>query len=482
LFLCFERLLFPSCIVHQYLHPFLYYGDKMMASKGSLQHDRRQEIRNIVSIGITVVASASTWFFFYYRHQQQKRIRKLESRQEPTNFSSAYESLIGNTPLVKLPRLSRILQRDVYVKMESMNPGGTGKDRAAWAMLHAAEQEGTLPPPIQEHSHEINHAVTTKAPTHVPQNETEQSYETAIWQAMRASRTGGLVVEGTSGSTGISLATLCACRGHACLVVLPDDQAYEKQKILQTLQAHVLIVPNVSISNPKHYVNIARRLAQYARNQMNIPAVFVDQFENQANVQCHAHVTGREVLAQCPTLDAFVMSAGTGGTLAGIGTFLRQHRPTCRIVLVDPPGSALYNKIQYGVAYTTEQQERGLLRHRYDTLAEGIGLDRVTQNLAYGLECIDEAVRVSDQDAVDMAHWMLQNEGLWVGSSSAMNVVGAIETAWKLSPGSRVVTVICDSGSRHLTRFWNRDFILERGLRWPRDQEKELLPACLEHR
>lgn len=443
----------------------------------------------MISLGVTAVASA-TWFLYkkHYHHRQQQKGRR--SLSQPSNkTSSAYENLIGSTPLVKLPRLSHYLQRDVYVKMENMNPGGTGKDRAAWAMLHAAEQDGTLPPPIQDHDNgTTNRSNSTISPTTAtpfsqsPQNEVERKYATTIQQAMQASRTGGLVVEGTSGSTGISLATLCACRGHACLVVLPDDQAHEKQKILQTLQAHVLIVPNVSISNPKHYVNIARRLAQYARNRMDIPAVFVDQFENEANVQCHAQVTGKELLSQCPTVDAFVMSSGTGGTLAGIGTFIRQHRPSCRVVLVDPPGSALYNKINFGVAYTAEQQERSLLRHRYDTLAEGIGLDRVTRNLAFGLECIDEAVRVSDQEAVDMAHWLLQNEGLWVGSSSAMNVVGAIETAWKLPKGAHVVTVICDSGSRHLTRFWNRDFILERGLQWPRDRDEEVVPACLTRR
>lgn len=455
----------------------------MQAPSGHRNSERHQLFICVISLGVTVVASA-TWFLFYHRHQQQRRRRP--SSQSSTRLPSAYESLIGNTPLVKLPRLSHYLQRDIYVKMENMNPGGTGKDRAAWAMLFAAEQEGTLPPPIHENDNRASPTANShNAPatfSHSPQNETEQKYEATIQQAMRASRTGGLVVEGTSGSTGISLAALCACRGHACLVVLPDDQAHEKQNILQTLQAHVLIVPNVSISNPKHYVNIARRLAQYARNHMNISAVFVDQFENQANVQCHAQVTGPELLSQCPTVDAFIMSSGTGGTLAGIGTFIRQHRPSCHIVLVDPPGSALYNKIQFGVAYTTEQQERGLLRHRYDTLAEGIGLDRVTRNLAFGLECIDEAVRVSDQDAVDMAHWLLQNEGLWVGSSSAMNVVGAIETAWKLPEGAHVVTVICDSGSRHLTRFWNRDFIMERGLQWPRDKEEEVVPACLARR
>ena len=147
--------------------------------------------------------------------------------------------------------------------------------------------------------------------------------------------------------------------------------------------------------------------------------------------------------------------------------------------LVDPPGSALYNKIEYGVAYASEQKERTLRRHRYDTLAEGIGLDRITHNISLGIESIDTAIRVSDQEAVDMAHWLLSNEGLWVGSSSAMNVVGAIRTAWTLPENSTVVTVICDGGNRHATRFWNPNFIQAWGLEWPGEMER--IPECLQN-
>lgn len=182
--------------------------------------------------------------------------------------------------------------------------------------------------------------------------------------------------------------------------------------------------------------------------------------------------TGPEILSQCPDISAFVMSSGTGGTVSGVSRYIKdelrkrgQWRPriggnwrsqprcrsrTCRTVLVDPPGSALYNKIVHGVAFAPEQRERALRRHRYDTIAEGIGLDRVTCNLAMGIECIDDAVQVTDQEALDMAHWLLHAEGLWVGSSSAMNVVGAVRTALSLSENSKVVTVVCDGGQRHL--------------------------------
>jgi cysteine synthase A len=384
----------------------------------------------------------------------------------------AYESLIGNTPMVYLPTLSAKIHRHVYVKMESFNPGGTGKDRAALGMIRAAEQANQLPPPYSKTSCSV---VTGDLES------SSEPLDASILQAVQRSRTGGLVVEGTSGSTGIALATLCASRGHACLVVLPDDQATEKQIILKTLAAVVHVVPNAAISNPNHYVNVARRLAQRAA-ECGIPAVFMDQFENPANYAVHYSQTGPEVYRQCPKLDAFCMSSGTGGTLAGVGCYLKEisarTATTITIALVDPPGSSLYHKIQHGIAYAPQQKERNLKRHRYDTLAEGIGLDRVTHNLAIGLQSIDQAVQVTDQEAVDMAHWLLQAEGLWVGSSSAMNVVGAVRTALDLPLDSRVVTMICDAGQRHVTRFWNRDFIISWGLQWPGDHER--IPECLQ--
>jgi cysteine synthase A len=278
------------------------------------------------------------------------------------------------------------------------------------------------------------------------------------------------------------LATLCAARGHACIVVLPDDQASEKQAILTVLGAVVWIVPCSAISNPNHYVNIARRVAETARSLFGIPAVFIDQFENQANYHAHYTTTGPEILRQCPRLDGFVMSSGTGGTIAGVATYLKeQTQGKCRVVLVDPPGSALYHRVHHGVIYAPQQREQVLKRHRYDTLAEGIGLDRMTDNFRLGVDMIDDAIRVTDQEAVDMAHFLLRTEGLWVGSSSAMNVVGAVRVASLMQPDSTIVTVICDAGQRHVTRFWNADFIREWGLIWPGDDDGEKrIPACLQ--
>jgi cysteine synthase A len=218
----------------------------------------------------------------------------------------------------------------------------------------------------------------------------------------------------------------------------------------------------------------------------------MNQFENPANYMAHYKTTGPEIYAQImkdnttqQSLHAFVMSCGTGGTLSGVGRYLKEQDPSIRIILVDPPGSCLYNKVKYGVAFTKEQRERSLKRHRYDTIAEGIGLDRITSCVQFGLDVIDDAVRVSDQEAVDMAHWILKQEGLFVGSSSAMNLVGAVRTAKQLPEKSNIVTIVCDSGQRHLTRFWNRDFIVnQQGLQWPGDDDSStnrsnVLPMCM---
>jgi cysteine synthase A len=332
--------------------------------------------------------------------------------------------------MIRLNTLSAVLKREIFVKMECMNPSGTGKDRAAMAMIRAAEREK---------------------------------------KQLR------VVVEGTSGSTGIALASLCASRNYQLVVVMPDDQAQEKEQLLQCYGAKVHIVPNCAISNPNHYVNTARRIAQ----QMSDHACFINQFENQANYMAHYTTTGPEIYSQIRQkrrkLNCFVMSCGTGGTLSGCGKFLKEQDPNIRIILVDPPGSCLYNKIKHGVAFTLEQRERSQKRHRYDTIAEGIGLDRITACLDFGLDIIDDAFLVSDQAAVNMAHWMLRNEGMFVGSSSAMNLVGAAMAAQQLPENSVIVTIVCDSGQRHLTRFWNRDFIVnQRGLQWPSDETKEI--------
>jgi len=505
-----------------------------------------------------------------------KKKRSHDNSTQPSNddintsrtTNGGYESLIGNTPLVYLPQISKLIPNNherkikLYVKMESLNPGGTGKDRAAQSMIMDAEQRGDLPPPLNNEnsgdtmSGNINNRGSgsmkrkgKSSPSSQPPNNVPKNINTAIQIAIQKTRTNGILIEGTSGSTGISLASISCSHGHGVIVVMPDDQSSQKVEYLQRLGVGVVIVQNCSISNPHHYVNTAnmiyemievdRRYDRYYwdnivksngdtnSNEGDTPprilkAAFMNQFENLANVKSHYTTTGPEIYKQLNgKVDAFVMSAGTGGTLVGVGAYLKeqwfndeqqkkkQQRPP-RIVLVDPPGSSLYNKIKYGVAYTKQQSEQRLRRHRYDTLAEGIGLDRITANFALGCEgyngsssfgnridtmlnncrstatitqstsnqttrqskIIDDAYSITDQQAIYMAHYLLRHEGLFVGSSTAMNIVGALTLAIQgdMPEGSNIVTVVCDGGYRHTSRFWNRKFVEEEwGLVWPGD-------------
>jgi cysteine synthase len=440
-----------------------------------------------------------------HHHDRDDQVNGIGASRHSSHVPSAYDTLISSrtgfdknhrhghsywTPLVKLERLSRLIRRNIYVKMESLNPGGTGKDRAALAMITDAEARGELPPPITDivdiNRFESSWSRPPDNPTGNDKATKDCLYDESILQAMRQSRTGGLVVEGTSGSTGISLAMIALAHGHACLVVLPDDQAVEKRQLLQALHAVVHVVPTASISNPMHYVNVARQIALRAVQHFQIRATFSNQFENMANCRIHYETTGPEIFRQLELLQnrrglqhkdvisAFCMSSGTGGTIAGVGKYLKeQTNNKVKIVLADPPGSVLYNAVAFGVAYTTQQQERTVKRHRYDTIAEGIGLDRLTANFESGKRYIDHAVQVSDQEAVDMAHFLLVTEGLFVGSSSAANLVGLVRSILQLNLpiNSNLVTVICDSGSRHVTRFWNPQFICSRGLQWPNRDE-----------
>jgi cysteine synthase A len=525
-----------------------------------------------------------------------------------------YESLIGNTPLMYLPKLSSLLPNkvNIYVKMESMNPGGTGKDRAALSLILDAERRGELPQPLNNDNEQFddkhdsrescsNQSVCNNQKVSKHDEDKSSNYQLlslpsssipisthdtipsnihdAIVTALRNAHTHGILIEGTSGSTGISLASLATTRGHGIIVVMPDDQSTQKSDYLRRLGAGVVIVQNCSISNPEHYVNVAKRMCnwlqierrydQYYWNEVIparrnsssnhntgggyhqspppppklIKAAFMNQFENLANVQSHYMTTGPEIYKQLTgKVDAFVMSAGTGGTVVGVGGYLKEKwfcdqqqssSSECsppRIVLVDPPGSSLYNKVKFGVAYASQQSEQRLRRHRYDTLAEGIGLDRVTANFGLGCESIDwtattnntkafgscitdglrstssitiedthqyhpsktrrrltnnknhvttlsskiidDAISITDQQAVYMAHYLLRHEGLFVGSSTAMNIVGALMVAMSMPITSNIVTIVCDNGARHTNRFWNQEFIVnEWGLKWPEGED-----------
>ncbi|KAL1518427.1 hypothetical protein AB1Y20_002719 [Prymnesium parvum] len=322
-------------------------------------------------------------------------------RRAPLAAHHSVLDLIGNTPLLHLRSLSLATGCTIVAKAEFLNPGGSSKDRVALEMVREARASGQLEP-------------------------------------------GGTLVEATQGSTGVSLALVARAAGFRCLLVAADDVSAQKLELMRALGAEVEVVPPAAIANPSHPVNIARRRAAERRG-----SVFTNQFDNLANARAHERGTAREVWEQTRgRIDAFVMSAGTGGTIAGVSRYLKARKPSVQVVLVDPPGSALYHRVQTGVLYNSGQQERSARRHRYDTIMEGVGCDRVTAN--FELARIDRAVRVTDEESVHMARHLLEHEGLFVGGSAAMNCAGAVKVAHQLGPGHVIVTVLCDSGQRYL--------------------------------
>jgi cysteine synthase A len=300
-----------------------------------------------------------------------------------------------------MPKLSRAIGRRVLGKAEFLNPGGSVKDRAALGMIDDAEATGRLRP-------------------------------------------SGTIVEGTAGNTGIALALVANARGYRAIIVVPDDQSIEKISLLHTLGADVRVVPAVPFANPDNYYHVAKRVAE------SLPgAVWCDQFDNVANRNAHYATTGPEIWdATGSELTAFVAACGTGGTLAGTSRFLRERDPNVRIALCDPYGSALY-------AYTTS----GELTVEGDSNAEGIGIKRITKNFA-GTH-VDDALRVDDRTMVEMAAWLLREEGLYLGGSAALNVAGAARYARSLPAGSVVVTILCDGGDRYRSRLWNAQWLAE---------------------
>lgn len=322
-------------------------------------------------------------------------------------ISEGFSAAVGNTPLIRLRALSERTGCEILGKAEFMNPGGSVKDRAALGILREAERSGELRP-------------------------------------------GGTVVEGTAGNTGIGLAHLCNALGYRALIVIPETQSAEKIGLLRSLGAEVRTVPAVPYADPNNYVKLSGRIAA------EIPgAVWANQFDNLANRRAHHQSTGPEIWEQCEgRLDAWVAATGTGGTYAGVALFLKERSEQVRCVLADPQGSALHS-------WATT----GELRSEGGSITEGIGNSRVTANLAGAP--IDDAVRIGDQEALDTLYALLREEGLFLGGSVGINVAAAVETARRLGPGHRIVTVLCDGGDRYRSRLYERSWLEGRGLRQP---------------
>ena len=312
---------------------------------------------------------------------------------------------IGNTPLIRIKSLSEETGCDILGKAEFMNPGGSVKDRAALWMIREAEKAGTLKP-------------------------------------------GGTVVEGTAGNTGIGILHVCNSSGYKAIIYMPDNQSEEKVNILRTLGAQVRVVPTVPYKDDMNYQKQAGRFADTLDN-----AIWANQFDNTANRLAHYESTGPEIWQQTDgQVDAFTCAVGTGGTLAGVARYLKEQSADVKIVLADPHGSALYNWVTTGDATMTPGP----------SITEGIGNSRVTDNLAD--TPIDEAVQIPDQDMVDMVYRMLREDGWFFGSSTGINLCAAVAVAKKLGPGHKVVTMLCDDGSKYQSRLFNPEFMAEKGL------------------
>jgi cysteine synthase len=318
--------------------------------------------------------------------------------------TDGFTGAVGCTPLIRLKSFSEETGCEILGKAEFMNPGGSVKDRAAKWIVLDAERRGALKP-------------------------------------------AGTVVEGTAGNTGIGLAHVCNARGYRCVIVMPDNQAPEKYQIIETLGAELRKVPAVPYSNPNQYQKVAGRLAA------ELPgAIWANQFDNTANRLAHFESTGPEIWNDTGgKIDAFCAATGTGGTLAGVAAYLKSMSPGIRIVLVDPPGSALYHYVKDGELKTDGGS----------SITEGIGTGRVTANLEGAP--IDDALRISDAETVHCVYRLLREEGLLLGSTAGINVAAAVRIARALGPGHTVVTVLCDGGAKYQSRLFNKAWIEERG-------------------
>ncbi|KAF4506823.1 hypothetical protein G6O67_006866 [Ophiocordyceps sinensis] len=324
---------------------------------------------------------------------------------------------IGNTPLMRLDRLSRETGCEILAKAEFMNPGGSVKDRAALYVVLDAEERGLL-------------------------------------------RAGGTVVEGTAGNTGIGLAHVCRSRGYRLVIYMPDTQAPAKVQLLRLLGAEVHPVPAVAFDNPENYNHLARRHAERLADN----AVWTDQFDNMANRRAHLETTGPEIWAQTAgSVDAFTCATGTAGTLAGVTRFLKEASAgRVKSFLADPPGSVLHSYLSSGGK---------LVERSGSSITEGIGQGRVTDNLRPDIDLLDGSLHISDEKTIDMVYRCLDDEGLYLGASSALNVVAAKEVAQKLGPGHKVVTIMCDGAYRYADRLFSRKWL----------SDKKLLDAIPQH-
>jgi cysteine synthase A len=330
--------------------------------------------------------------------------------------------LIGNTPLVKLKKVSEETGCDIYGKCEFMNPGQSVKDRAALYIIRDAIERGELAP-------------------------------------------GGTIVEGTAGNTGIGIGLVASAMGFRSIIVIPETQSQEKKDMIRIAGAELVEVPAVPYKNPNNYVKYSGRLAEEIAKTDPKGAIWANQFDNVANRRAHEMTTGPEIWDQTDgKVDGFVCAVGSGGTLGGVALALQPKG--VKVALVDPEGAALYSY------YTT-----GEFKSEGSSITEGIGQGRITANLE-GITP-DMAYRAPDAEALPYAFDLLEHEGLCVGGSSAVNIAGAVQMAREMGPGHTIVTILCDYGTRYQAKLYNAEFLREKGLPVPGflDRDKRDIPT-----
>ena len=322
-------------------------------------------------------------------------------------------SLIGNTPLIKLKYPSEITGCDIYGKAEFMNPGGSIKDRTALGIINDAEQKKEIGPK-------------------------------------------GIVVEGTFGNTGIGLTLVNNAKGYKTIIVMPNITVQSKRDILKNMGAELHLVDPAPYSENGNYQKVSYRLAEKLKKENDIPVIWAGQFENIANYKMHEQTTSQEIYDQLDgALDGFTCAIGTGGTLTGVSVGLKSKDPNIKIACTDSQGSSMYNFFENGT----------LKKKGNASITEGIGQARITKNLE---KCIvDMSFFVTDTECMNILFRLNKIEGLFLGLSSGVNVMGAIKMAKELGPGHKIVTILCDDANKYYDKMFNKDFLNKNNLPIP---------------
>ena len=319
---------------------------------------------------------------------------------------------IGNTPLIRLNGPSKETGCNIFGKAEFLNPGGSVKDRAALAIIKEAEEKNII-------------------------------------------KKGGIIVEGTAGNTGIGLTLIANSKGYKSIIVMPETQTKEKIDTLRSIGADLRLVPAKPYKDPDNYIKFSERLAKEIYKKNNGNTIWANQFDNTANLNGHYNNTGKEIWNQTKgKIDGFICSSGTGGTIAGVGKALKEKNNKVKIYLSDPKGSALYNFIKFNE-----------LKIEGNSITEGIGNSRITANFKEAP--IDGAYSINDHEALTEIYKLIENEGLCLGTSSGINIAGAIKLAKELGPGKTIVTVLCDKSDRYHSKLFNKEFLIKNNLPIP---------------